>query len=567
MRQNGPEAPAWIEVTTLGHLLARRAAEQPDRLALVFPDERVTYAELAARADFVARGLLGSGARAGETVGVLLPNGVDAIAALFGAAMIGVLPVPVNARFKSVELAQVVGHSRMRVLITSAPRPGAPDFPALLAETFPELSGSAQDGSPPGVAEAGELRRVVVLGADDPGGRFVGEAEFAASAARTDAAAVRDRGQLVRVRDTSVVMYTSGTASAPKGALLSHEALVRFAAGTRDTRFFLTPEDRVWTALPMFHIGGIAFAIACIHAGCTLYHPGFFQPGPALDQIESARCSVVLAAFETIWLPVVNLPDFAARDLSSVRIVMAVGVPERLRDMAGRLPSATQVSCFGMTEASSFLSLNHLTDSLEQRVTTGGHPMPGMECRVVDPVTGADVEDGTPGELLFRGSNCFDGYLHDPELTATVFDEDGWFHTGDVATMDPDGRVTFVSRLKDMLKVGGENVSAAEVEGYLLGHPAVDIAQVVAAPDAYYVEVPAAYIQLKPGAAVTEQEIIDFCVGRIATFRVPRYVRFVTDWPMSGTKVRKSVLRQMIADELEREGITEAPRLHSAPRP
>jgi fatty-acyl-CoA synthase len=218
-----------------------------------------------------------------------------------------------------------------------------------------------------------------------------------------------------------------------------------------------------------------------------------------------------------------------------------------------------------MTEASSFLSLSYLTDTLEQRVTTGGHPMPGMECRIVDPVTGVDLPPNTEGEMLFRGSNCFSGYLHDPELTAQVFDDEGWFHTMDVATMDEDGRVTFVSRLKDMLKVGGENVSAAEVESYLLRHPAIGIVQVVSAPDDYYVEVPAAYIQLKDGATVTEDEIIEFCVGKIATFRVPRYVRFITEWPMSGTKIKKAILRDMIAADLKDKGITRAPRIETVP--
>jgi fatty-acyl-CoA synthase len=214
-----------------------------------------------------------------------------------------------------------------------------------------------------------------------------------------------------------------------------------------------------------------------------------------------------------------------------------------------------------MTEASSFLSLNHQTDTLEQRVTTGGHPLPGMECRVIDPDTGHEQPRGVEGELLFRGSNCFDGYFRDPELTARVFDDDGWFHTGDVATMDADGRMTFVSRLKDMLKVGGENVSAVEVEGYLLGHPAISTAQVVAAPDARYVEVPAAFVELEPGAFATEEEIIDFCVGSIASYRVPRYVRFVTEWPMSGTKIKKYVLRETITRELRGKGIEQAPKV------
>jgi fatty-acyl-CoA synthase len=555
----------WIDVTTLGDLLDRRAAGQGDRLAMVFPGEQVTYAGLAERAGFFARGLTAAGVRPGETVGILLPNNTDAIAALFGAAKIGALPVPVNARFKSVELTEVIRHSRMRLLITAPPSGDAPDFPALLAATFPGLTG--QDSAALSLPEVPDLRQIVLLGATAGLPGFRTEASFAAPADPAIVAEIHRRQQLVKVRDTAVVMYTSGTAASPKGALLTHEALVRYAAGTTHDRFFLTPEDRIWTALPMFHIGGIAFSVANIYAGSTLCHTGFFQPQAALDQIESLRATIVLAAFETIWLPVVNLPGFADRDLSSVRIVMAVGVPERLRDMASRLPHAVQVSCFGMTEASSFLSLNHLTDTLEQRVATGGHPMPGMECRVVDPETGRDQPPDTPGEMLFRGSNCFSGYLHDPELTAAVFDADGWFHTGDVATMDADGRVTFISRLKDMLKVGGENVAAAEVEGYLLGHPAVAIAQVVAAPDDYYVEVPAAFIQLKAGASATEQDIIDFCAGQIASFRIPRYVRFVPDWPMSGTKIRKATLRERIAADLAAQGITRAPKPPAAPKP
>ena len=557
-----------IDVTTLGDLLDLRAAEQGERPAMVFPGHRVTYAGLAGRADFFARALLAAGLKPGETVGILLPNCADSIAALFGAAKAGLFGVPVNARYKSLELADLIRHSRMRVMLTSPPdpaTPGAPDFTGLLAAAFPALA--SQDPTRLALPDAPELRQIVVLGDSLPSvpPGFTAEADFAAAAARVGDGDLQRRRQLVKVRDPAVVMYTSGTAAEPKGALLTHEALIRFAAGTRDTRFFLTPGDRIWTALPMFHIGGIAFSVATIYAGATLCHTGFFQPQVALDQIESMRCTIVLAAFETIWLPVVNQPDFPRRDLSSVRIVMAVGVPERLRDMASRMPHATQVSCFGMTEASSFLSLNYLTDTLEQRVRTGGHPMPGMECRVVDPVTGVDLPPDTEGELLFRGSNCFSGYLNDPELTAQVFDDEGWFHTGDVATIDPGGRVTFISRLKDMLKVGGENVSAAEVESYLLRHPAVGIVQVVSAPDDNYVEVPAAFIQLKPDATVTEEEIIAFCVGKIATFRVPRYVRFVTEWPMSGTKIKKAVLREMIAADLKEEGITRAPKITTAP--
>jgi fatty-acyl-CoA synthase len=217
-----------------------------------------------------------------------------------------------------------------------------------------------------------------------------------------------------------------------------------------------------------------------------------------------------------------------------------------------------------MTEAAGVISFADINDDLEKRLSTGGFPMPGMQVRTIDPETGLDTPPNTPGELLYRGSHVFSGYYKDPELTAASFDEDGWFHTGDLMVLDEDGRLSFVSRLKDMLKVGGENVAAAEVEGFLLGHPAVYMAQVVGAPDAKYVEVPAAFVQLKPGQRASEQELIDFCRGRIASFRVPRYVRFVREYPMSGTKVKKNVLRQVIADDLAARGITEAPVIRSA---
>ncbi|GAA0935489.1 class I adenylate-forming enzyme family protein [Pseudonocardia zijingensis] len=526
----------WIEATTLGDLLDRRATERPDADAVVFPDARASYAELAARAQRFARRLAGFGVGPGDRVGILLPASVDLLAALFGAVKLGAIAVPVNARFKNVELAQIVTHSGMRVLVTDTA--SAP----LLHETFPDE------------ADAPELRHVVLVDddGDDPGTPEATDAEVWAAQ------------ESVRVRDTAVIVYTSGTTAAPKGAMLSHEALYRLATGIGD-RMRITPDDRVWTAIPLFHGGGITFALSCVAAGAPFVHAGFFDPGTTLEYLRDERVTIALAAFETIWMPVLNRPDFASFDLSGIRVVMAVGVPERLRDMASRLPHAVHVSCVAMTESSAFLTLNRLDDPFEARVTSGGHPMPGMRCRVVDPQTGADVEPGTPGELLFRGPNAFDGYFRDPERTAEVFDADGWFHSGDLVVADPEGRLTFLSRLKDMLKVGGENVAAAEVEGYLLTYPAVDVVAVVGAPDAYYVEVPAAFVQLAPGATATEEELIEFCLGRIATYRVPRYVRFVDagEWPMSGTKIKKYVLRERIAAELEAAGITEAPRFAS----
>jgi fatty-acyl-CoA synthase len=559
----GP-ARRWIHVTTLADLLGQRALQHPDRDALVFPAERASYRDLAARAHHFARTLAGLGVRRGDRVGLLLPESVDLVALLFAAAKIGAIPVPVNARFKAHELAHVIGHSGMKILLTAPPESGAPDFLALLADTFGDLP--HQPAPELTLRDAPELRRIVVLGGAPIAAPFTSSADFEAVGDAVSDASIAAAEQSVRVRDTAVIVYTSGTTASPKGAMLSHEALVRLADGITG-RLLLSPHDRVWTAIPLFHGGGITFALTCITAGCTLVHAGFFNPAATPAYLEDERVTVALAAFETIWMPVLGQPDFARLDLSRIRVVMVVGVPERLREMAARLPQAIHVSCVAMTESSAFLSLSRLDDPFEKRVTTGGHPMPGMECRVVDPETGLDIPAGRRGELLFRGPSTFDGYFRDPGLTGRVFDAEGWFHSGDLVTMDVGGRLTFISRLKDMLKVGGENVAAAEVEGFLLTHPAVAIVAVVAAPDDYYVEVPAAFVQLEPGASVTERELIEYCLGRIATYRVPRYVRFVAEWPMSGTKIKKHVLRDMIREELRRKGITEAPRLHSAGAP
>ena len=315
---------------------------------MVFPDHQVTYAGLAERADFFARGLLAAGLKPGETVGILLPNCADAIAALFGAAKAGLYPVPVNARYKSLELADLIRHSRMRLLFISPPSPAAPDFPALLSAAFPALDG--QDRTALALDDAPDLRQVVVLGESAPPG-FATEADFAA-AGRVPDGDLQLRRQLVEVRDPAVLMYTSGTAAEPKGALLSHEALVRFADGAKQTRFFLTPEDRFWDPLPMFHIGGIVPMLGPPLRRCDVRPRRVLRPDLALHQLaRRALHGRAIRLRDRSGCPSSTTRDFADRDLSSVRVVQNIGVAERLRDLesrhAGCRPGRTS---FGTTE-------------------------------------------------------------------------------------------------------------------------------------------------------------------------------------------------------------------------
>jgi len=553
------ESQNWINVTSLGDLMDMQAEKYGNKDAIVFPEGRYSYQDISTYAQNISKALVALGVKPGDRVGYFLQECIDTIGIIIGAAKIGAITAPINSRFKTTELEQVIVHAGMKVIFTSSPTVGT-DFNGLINDTFPQIAESSSQYLD--FSEAPELDALITL--DDikrPGTFNLSDVNEMALTISDEAVAARQAG--VRVRDTAIIMYTSGTTAMPKGAMLSHESFSRYASSVQQ-RMLLTEDDIFWAALPMFHIGGVAFVLASLFVGSTFIHTGNYNPDVALQQIREERPTVVLPAFETIWVPIVNHPNREEDDFDSVRVVMVVGVPERLRQFQDQTPHAPILNCFGQTEVCAFLSLSELDDDPELRFTKGGFPMPGMEAEVHDLETGETLPNGNVGELWYRGPNMFDGYFRDPELTEEVFDERGFFKTGDICEIDIEGRVTFVSRLKDMLKVGGENVSAAEVEGYLITHPAIALAQVVSAPDERYVEVPAAYIQLKPDMDATQEEIIEFCKGKIATYRIPRYVRFVDDWPMSGTKIKKIVLREMIASELKDKGITQADKLSSS---
>ncbi|MCP3975740.1 MAG: AMP-binding protein [bacterium] len=528
---------AGIEGTTVPGVIDRAASAGRDE-ALVFPDDRITYAALAERTRAVAGSLRALGVGPGDHVGYIMLNGVDIVALMVGIMRIGAVAVPVNARYKGEEIAYVVENSDMKVFVVGD------YFLDAVAESMPVLNGLST------------LHRVVGGDSDRPG--FMSNAEFAAG--QTNDEEIDELHAAVDPDAMAIILYTSGTTARPKGVMHSQASLLGASAGLAE-RLVLLPQDRWWSPLPLFHIAAIATAMAAFIAGCTLVHVGVFEPGLAVKQLEEERATLAFPAFETIWLAVLNHANFESADLSSLERIVNIGIPERLRAMQERIPWAVQVSATGSTESGGFLAIGVKEDSLEDRVNTNGHVLPGMEVRIIDIETGADIEPDQTGELLYRGATRLIGYYRDPEVTAERIDSNGWFHTGDIYRIDERGQITFIERLKDMLKVGGENVAAAEIEDFLARHEAVKIVQVVAAPDARYVEVPCAYVELNEGAAVTERELIDFCLGKVATFKVPRYVRFVEGWPMSGTKIRKVELRERIAGELNESGITEAPRI------
>jgi fatty-acyl-CoA synthase len=549
-----PSAISTAEGLTIPGLLDQQAADGGvGSQALIFPSERLDYGTYRERTIDAARALRALGVGPGDKVGILQHGGVDLISMLVGAMRLGAVAVPINARYKSAELQYLITHADLRVLVLDDA------FVELVHEALPSLV-DAPSG-PLTLTDAPELGHVVGAGVQAPG--VMTRADFDAGAASVSEDEVATMQAATRADDVVLLLYTSGTTAHPKGCMHSHSTMLHEAVNLAIDRLRMSPEDTFWSPLPMFHVGGIDTLLASLVAGCAFCHPGVFEPGLAVRQLNDERCTVAFPAFETIWLAVLDHPDLAQADLSALRIVVNVGVPERLRAMQERLPHAIQVSATGGTEAAGFLSIGVIEDSLDERCETCGHVVDGMEVRLLDPESGEVLPRESVGELLYRGTSRFLGYYRDPEVTAECIDEDGWFHSGDLARRDADGRITFLSRLKDMLKVGGENVAAAEIEGYLSTHPAVQIVQVVSAPDARYGEVAAAFVELKVGATATEDELIAHCRGKIATFKVPRYVRFVNEWPMSGTKVQKYKLREQIAAELLDQGITEAPRITS----
>jgi fatty-acyl-CoA synthase len=545
----------WINVTTIGDLVDRRASET-EADAVVFPSSRATYPELGVLTDRWARALLALGIAPRDKVGILSPNRLEYVAALIAAAKLGAVAVPINGRFKVHELTHVIAHADVRVLICAADTAGT-DYLDLVGSVFPTLA--EQDPRALALPEAPLLRQVVSVDGARPG--CLGGEEFLAAAESIERDAVKALQERVRVRDIALLMYTSGTTARPKGCLLTHEALVRQATAVASTRFLLTADDAFWDPLPLFHCGGIVPMLGCFTAGAKYVHAGHFDAEQALASLEAEHCTVAYPAFETIWNAVLNHPRFDATDLSRLRLVQNICTPERLAQYEARMPWAAQVSSYGSTECATNLTLPLPDDPYEVRMNTLGTPVRGMEIKIVDPESGVQRPTGVVGELCFRGYSQFDGYYKDPEQTARTIDANGWFHTGDLGKVDEGGRLIYAGRLKDMLKVGGENVAAIEVEDFLAHHPAIDIVQVVGAPDARYAEVPAAFVQLKPGHEASEDEIIQFAVGEIASYKVPRYVRFVTEWPMSGTKIQKFVLRDRLERELLAAGITTTPRV------
>lgn len=541
------------EKLTIGAVLDHAAATWPEREFLVFGRERASYREVWESAGQMARGLRGLGVERGDHVGILMDDGIDYVAALFGAAKLGAVVVTLNARYKTVELAHTIEHSDIEVLITDST---LTDFSSRIVELAPELetAGSA----PREVAAAPKLRHVVSLGGPAPAG-FLGRAELERAAAGIDPGEIEAAQEAIEPDDIGMLMYTSGTTGAPKGCLLRHEALVRNASNLA-AAFAMTEVDRMWVVGTLFHMMGVQPMLSCAGTGATFVGMTFYSPEEGIRLLMDERCTIAFPVRDNDFMPVLDHPDYDPERLRSIRRVYCLGLSENVHHTQEKLPWAPQVGAWGCTEATGMMSLGSPDDPLEARLATGGYPFPGNTLTVVDE-DGNELPPGEVGDIRYTGYCVFAGYYKDPERTAMVIGPNGELNPGDLAVIDEAGRPTFAGTRKGMVRVGGENVSYLEVEDFLCTHPAVKMVVVVGVRDARYNEVPAAFVELAEGAEATERELIDYGLGKIATFKIPRYVRFVEEWPMSTTKIQRPPLKDGLERELDDAGIAEAPKI------
>ncbi|MFF2850305.1 class I adenylate-forming enzyme family protein [Streptomyces sp. NPDC058001] len=537
----------WAEVSSIGDLLVRSAHEHPERDALVFPEARYTYSELHERARQVARSLIALGVAPGDHVGLLATNSVEYVEAFFGISMIGGVVVPLNARHRAQELGYIIANGDLvAVLTTSGPHQYV-DFAEVLHTGLPGL-GAAADPTRLSLPEAGALRAAVLLSGAAPG--FLGRDRFDELASQVDPGAVDELRRRVRVRDVATILYTSGTTADPKGCMLSHEAMTRGPVERARFRLGTGEHDVTWSPGPLFHIATLAPFLGSIGSGGTFVTDAHFEPGRALSLLAQERATVAFPWFPALTQPLLDHPSFDPDRLASLRSMFLIGPSVLLERVQDALPKCELVAACGMTETVGIYAMSGRTDPVEVRATAQGVPCPGVEVRITDIETGEDVGPGVIGEILVRGYCVMEGYYKDPEKTAESLDADGWLHTGDLYRWTPEGQVAFHGRLKDMLKVGGENVAAIEIESFLARHPAVACVEVVGAHDPRLDEVPVAFVEVKAGRTLGEAELIGFCRGKIARYKIPRAVRFIEAgaWPMSATKINKRALRAMLTD-------------------
>ena len=540
----------WKDIWTgksIGSALNEATERYGSKVAIVFGKESITFTRLKEMSGLVARGLLALGVKKGDLVGIWMAGYAEWAYLYYACARIGAVMVPVNTRYKPFEVEYVLNKSKAAVLILKDEEDKGKDYLGILKGLCPEL-----DASSPGRIASKRLpylRHVMVIGKKRYPGCSLYD-DLLAMGAGISQEALNRAEQAVSPEDSALIQFTSGTTALPKGAVLYQNAMLR---GGYYNSYFLgvTENDIFFSPQPFYHVGGsIQVMLGPVVLGCTMVVQSYFETAEALRLMEQYHCTVTMG-HQPHWIEYLNHPDLKKRRIAVERadIFAPTDVRQRVYDEMG---IKVLLSPYAMTETHLGGCTGRFDDPVEKCLTTVGRCMPGMEIMIRDPQSGRRLPEGEAGEVCFRGWGLMRGYLDDPERTAEVIDEDGWFRTGDLGIMDHDGYVRLVGRIKDMIRVGGENVAASEVEDFLLRNEKVKQAVAVGAPEPRLGEVVVAFVEFKQGAVATETELIAYCKEGLASFKVPREVRFVTEWPMTGAgKIQKFQLQELVKRERE----------------
>jgi fatty-acyl-CoA synthase len=525
----------WFEKGRIGFLPELMAQRHPAREALVFKGRRATFADMAVRVDRVAKGFLRLGIQPGERVALWMLNRPEWIDTMFGVTKVGAVLVPVNTRFRTDDVAYVISQSGATTLVIAA-RSGPIDYLDMVRGLAPALTR--------GEGRCPSLRRVVVLEGPREAGLLGWDAMLENGGTVSDEI-LTARASAVDPDETAFLMYTSGTTGFPKGVRHGH-AIIRNVID-RVNRMAITPADTIMMYLPLFHLFGFGEGpLVSMVSGARQVLTETFDPAESLALIEQERATIV-HGFDTHFKELMEAQARGPRDVSSIRTgILATGMASSVPiARAARKVFGPLLSGYGMSEFGAGATLSFLDSTEDQCVEASGYPAPGYEIRIVDPVRGAEQPIGVPGEILVRGYMLMQGYHERPDETAKAIDAEGWMHTGDMGILRDDGHLRFMGRYKDMLKIGGENVDPMEVEAFLMGHPAINLAAVVGVPDARLSEVPIAFVRMEPGHDLAELEVVEHCKGRIASFKIPRRVIFLDEFPMTSSgKIQKAKLRE-----------------------
>ncbi len=538
--------------STIGDLFDQIVERFPDRDALISCHQtiRYTYSQMKTECERIARSLMACGVAKGDRVGIWSPNNAEWVLTQFATAKIGAILVNVNPAYRSSELSYALKQSGCSTLILSPPYKTS-NYPEILREVCPQLNDCE-----PGNLESDQfplLKTVITLGEQ----RFQGCLSWKELLAKSEKVSESDLNQRQSNQNFDEpinIQYTSGTTGFPKGATLSHYSILNngFFIGEK-LRF--TEQDRLCIPVPFYHCFGMVLGnLACVTHGAAMVLPAeTFDPAKTLEAISEERCTA-LHGVPTMFIAELALPDFDRFDLSSLRTGIMAGAPcpiEVMKQVFARMHMTEVTIAYGMTETSPVSFQSETDDPIEKRVSTVGRIHPHVECKIIDPETGKTVPRGTTGELLSRGYIVMLGYWNNPDATSTAIDESRWMHTGDLAVMDEEGYVRIVGRSKDMIIRGGENIYPREIEEFLYSNPKIQDVQIIGVPDEFYGEEVMAWVILKPEIDATQEELCDYCTGKISRFKIPRYWRFTDHFPMTVSgKVQKYKLREMAKSEL-----------------